>query len=101
MSSSPLKHIAARRQQHRARTAPATAHSAVGDSLDISVRPRMERSPSEEFLALEHAHVVVTNGASRMELQELLEASRLANRISTALNDQMTKKLSSDEVARP
>lgn len=94
MSSSPLKDIAARHRLRRARTAP------VGQQvLGKSPRPGMARSPSEEFLALEHAHVVVTSGASRMQLQELLEASQLANRISTTLNEQMSKKLSSDEAA--
>ena len=98
MSSSPLKHVAARHQLHRARTAPVNVSS---DALKVPTRPRITRSPSEEFLTLEHAHVVVTSGASKMGLQELLEASRMANSISTALNEQMSKKLSSDGVASP
>ncbi|KIJ38991.1 hypothetical protein M422DRAFT_32865 [Sphaerobolus stellatus SS14] len=88
-SSSPLKDIAARRQLKRAKTAPAEPSSPAVDSP----RRKLRRVPSEEYLAIEQAHAVVTTGASQMELQELLKASRMANSISMALNAQMAKRL--------
>ena len=96
MLSSPLKQVAARHQLHRSRTAPATVSN---DVLKMSTRPKVTRSPSEEFLVLERAHDVVTSGASKMGLQELLEASRMVNSIGTALSEQMSRKLSSDSLA--
>ncbi|KAF8589093.1 hypothetical protein K439DRAFT_1383673 [Ramaria rubella] len=95
MSSSPLKHAAERRRLHRAQTLPAIPIKTLSDVSDSPTRPSMTRSPSEEFLALEHAHEAITSGASKMGLHELLEASRIANGISAALNNQVAKKFSS------
>lgn len=92
MSSSPLKQAAARRLQ-RGRTVPIIPTNAFGEASHGSIRPAASRKPSEEFLALEHAHVVITSGASKMGLQELLEASKMANGINVALSDEMTRKL--------
>ncbi|KAF8503016.1 hypothetical protein BU17DRAFT_71831 [Hysterangium stoloniferum] len=98
MSSSPLKKVAARRQLNRAKTVP--PNSALGsDSPSHNLSRLCRRNLSEEYLALEQAHVAITNRASNMAIQELLDASRMASGISMALNDQMAKKFSSPHTA--
>lgn len=97
MSSSPLKQVAARHQLHRARTAPANVLS----NVLVPTRSSVTRTPSEEFLALERAHAIISSGASKMGLQELVKATRMINNISTALSDQMSKKLINNSLASP
>lgn len=95
-----MKDAAARRQRHRAKTAPAPDTPAKLSPVKKSHK-ELRWVPSQEYLALEQAHVAIANGASKMELHELLKASHMANGITSALSNQMVSRLFSSSQEQP
>ena len=87
--------LAQRQAQHRSQTAPMTVPSHT--SPDRPPRLRRNTTTSARMHALERAYTIVANDASQIPVEGLVQATGLVNRIHTALNEQIARKLAKGE----
>lgn len=60
---------------------------------------RRARTASSRLGALQEAYAVVTNDASQMQVQDLVQATRLVHQIGTVLHEHMGRRFSGHRTA--
>ncbi|CAA7269069.1 unnamed protein product [Cyclocybe aegerita] len=97
------------RRRYRSQTAPELSMGPESHSLLAGVQPlrRNQTSPLEhrrttsaQLDALQHAYAIITDtGASQVDVQDIMQARRLANQINQLLDEQMCRKFGANTEA--
>ncbi|KAJ7245028.1 hypothetical protein B0H12DRAFT_1128337 [Mycena haematopus] len=87
------------KDQPRSNVSPSPSFSYRSQTVPTPLRakhppPPLRRNKTSARLdALQHAYAVVTDDASQIPVQDLVQATRLVHKIGAALNEQMSRKL--------